>query len=389
MIKDESFINLKTELSNAIVAFDKRENGYNFYFNNHLCYQVFRQSLSDLYYEFIKEIRENLIHFDSDEQVQVYLQMLLHVFEVLDEQIGTYPDFVSPYRNAKMVSKFNIKLSCIHTNSDDLSLMLAFFQYQKKIIRKSIKFIRIFLKKCKKSQIRKASPVISWKDELKDFYPDMMRLKDGVNKISSISGKIKFLQDERMDLSIKFEEKGKNIYSSSINFFFESRIECLKDLLMYESKLRRQTQLDYEEKEVDILFSEILNTLEKANSQISKDKIKADIARGIKIIKSFSEGNINSERAVSNSPELNWTESKAALVELIYALHSSHSINDGRVDIKTIAELFETIFSIELGDVYHTFSEVRNRKIEQTKFIDLLKDSLLSKMKEIDEKSWK
>ncbi|RUT79057.1 hypothetical protein DLK05_05665 [Ancylomarina longa] len=267
--------------------------------------------------------------------------------------------------------------------------MLAYFQYQKKIIQKSMKFIWIFLKRCKKSNIGTKPRVLSWKDELKDFYPDMMRLKDGVNQISSISGKIKFLQDERMDLSIKFENKGKDLYSSAINFFFESRIECLKDLLMHESKLSKKIKFDQEELEIEIFLREILQTLEKANSQISKDKIKEDIVRGIKIVKSFSEGNLNFENEKFDSPQLNWTESKAALVELIYALHSSHSINEGRVDIKTIAELFESMFSIELGDVYHTFSEVRNRKIEQTKFIDLLKDSLLAKMKESDEKSWK
>jgi len=389
MIIDVNFFNLKTELSSAIVAFEKRENGYNFYFNDHVCYQVFERNLSDLYYEFIKEIRENLIRFDSDEQVQIYLQMLLHVFEILDEQIGTYPDFVSPRRNAKMVSKFNIKLSCIHTNSDDLSQMLAFFQYQKKIIRKSIKFIRIFLKKCKKSQIRKASPVTSWKDELKDFYPEMMRLKDGVNNIAKISDKINFLQDERRDLALKFEEKGKDLYSSAINFFFESRIECLKDLLMSESKLNEKAKLGQGDKDIDNYLKELLYTLEKANSQISKDKIKTEIEKGIRLVKSFPNGNITSESSESDSLGLNWTESKAALVELIYALHSSNSINDGRIDIKAIAELFGSIFSIELGDVYHTFSEIRNRKIEPTKFIDLLKDSLLSKMKEIDEKSCK
>jgi len=64
-------------------------------------------------------------------------------------------------------------------------------------------------------------------------------------------------------------------------------------------------------------------------------------------------------------------------------------LNKGKVEIKTIAKFFENLFSIELGDVYHTFSEIKNRKIEPTKFIDLLKDSLLSKMKETDEKPCK
>jgi hypothetical protein len=389
MIVDENLKILKAELSNAIVAFEKEEIGYKLFFNNHLGFQEFKQNLNLLYYEFIKEVRNNLINLKTDEESHIYLEMLLHVFEILDDQIGLYPDFVSPHRNAKIISKTNMKFSCIHTCSEDLSQMLIYFQYQKKIIRKSIKFIRIFLKKCKKSNKQNNFSTPSWKDELKDFYPDMIRIKDEFNKISSISEKIKYLQDERMDLALKFEEEGIDLYASAINFFIESRIECLKDWLMHESKSRKSSKLDYDEKEIEIILREILHILENANSQISKDKIKTEIEKGISLIKSFPNGNITSECSESDSPSLNWTESKAALVELIYALHSSHSINGGRVDIKRIAKLFESVFSIELGDVYNTFSEIRNRKIEQTKFIDILKDSLLSKMKEIDEKSCK
>jgi len=389
MIIDVNFINLKTELSNTVVAFEKENEGYNLYFNNHLGFQEFKQNLNHLYYEFVNEIRANLIDLKTNEESQIYLEMLLHVFEILDDQIGVNPDFVSPHRNAKMFSKANMKLSCIHTCSEDLSQMLVYFQYQKKIIQKLIKFIRISLKRYEKSNIQSNFPVPSWKDELKDFYPEMMRLKDGVNQISSISEKIKFLQDERRELALKFEEKGKDIYSSSINFFFESRIECLKDLLMYESKLNENAKFGQGEKVIEIYLKELLCTLENANSQISKGKIRAEIEKVISLIKSFPNGNINSNGVKFNSSSLNWTESKAALVELIYALHSSHSINDGRADIKTIAKLFERIFSLGLGDVYHTFSEIRNRKIEQTKFIDLLKDSLLIKMKDTDDKSWK
>ena len=87
-----------------------------------------------------------------------------------------------------------------------------------------------------------------------------------------------------------------------------------------------------------------------------------------------------------DSFNFNWTESKVALVELIYALHSSQSINRGRVEIKEIARLFEIIFDIQLGDIYRIFLEVRSRKIEQTKYMDYLKDSLIRRMDEADGK---
>ncbi len=81
-----------------------------------------------------------------------------------------------------------------------------------------------------------------------------------------------------------------------------------------------------------------------------------------------------------------WTGSKTALIELIYALYSSKSINSGKVDLKEMVKVFEKVFNIELGDFYRTFVEIRNRKIERTKFIDNLKQSLINRMDEADAK---
>ena len=87
-----------------------------------------------------------------------------------------------------------------------------------------------------------------------------------------------------------------------------------------------------------------------------------------------------------NSPQLQWTASKAALIELIYALQAQNTFDNGQSDIKCIAKHFENIFNIDLGDFYHTYLELRNRKMNRTKFLDLLKDSLINKMDEQDEK---
>ena len=43
------------------------------------------------------------------------------------------------------------------------------------------------------------------------------------------------------------------------------------------------------------------------------------------------------------------------------------------------------MFNVSLGDYYRTFLEIRSRKINQTKFIDKLKESLTNKMLESDE----
>jgi len=79
-----------------------------------------------------------------------------------------------------------------------------------------------------------------------------------------------------------------------------------------------------------------------------------------------------------------WTENKVSLIELIYALHSSKAINKGKFDIKNLSTIFEKIFHIELGDIYRSFTEMRLRKKERTKFLDFLRDRLLNKMDEDD-----
>lgn len=83
-------------------------------------------------------------------------------------------------------------------------------------------------------------------------------------------------------------------------------------------------------------------------------------------------------------PNLHWTGSKTALTELIYALHSQGIFNNGNADIKPIVKVFESTFNIDLGDFYHTFMELKSRKINRTKFLDTLKETLIRKMDEQD-----
>lgn len=84
-------------------------------------------------------------------------------------------------------------------------------------------------------------------------------------------------------------------------------------------------------------------------------------------------------------PQLKWTHSKAAMTELIYALHSCRAINDGSMDIKELVIAFEWLFQIDLGNFYHTFVELRMRKKDPSKFLDLLRAALLKRMDDADD----
>lgn len=84
--------------------------------------------------------------------------------------------------------------------------------------------------------------------------------------------------------------------------------------------------------------------------------------------------------------DLSWTASKTDLVELIYALQASKAIKGGKIEIKRMATICEKIFSIDLGNFYRTYLEIRERKMDRTSFINHLKQSIEAKMDEDDQK---
>lgn len=87
-----------------------------------------------------------------------------------------------------------------------------------------------------------------------------------------------------------------------------------------------------------------------------------------------------------NQKRLKWTGSKVALIELIYALHYQGVFDNGNNDIREVAQYFESAFDIDLGNFYQTYLELRNRKMNRTKFLDALREELIRRMDERDEK---
>ena len=93
----------------------------------------------------------------------------------------------------------------------------------------------------------------------------------------------------------------------------------------------------------------------------------------------------NQKSQVDPKIKQNWTGSKVALIELLYALHSEGVFNNGASDLKDIAAYFENTFNINLGQYHRAFLEIRMRKGDRTKFMTSLKENLRKRMDYSDE----
>ncbi|MDQ2720437.1 MAG: RteC domain-containing protein [Bacteroidota bacterium] len=83
--------------------------------------------------------------------------------------------------------------------------------------------------------------------------------------------------------------------------------------------------------------------------------------------------------------DLIWTSSKVSLVELLYALQSTGSFNNGSIGIKDLANELQSLFNVDMGNYYRAFQEIRIRKSSRTSFMDQLKTRLIKRMDDSDE----
>jgi hypothetical protein len=131
-----------------------------------------------------------------------------------------------------------------------------------------------------------------------------------------------------------------------------------------------------------------LNNFEPAFSS-SHDHILSQIIANDRLV-TFLKEQIESIKYPQNFPhvvdmgcfkdqDFNWTDSKSAIIELIYALHANKSINKGKCDIRELTAYFEKVFNVKINDIYRGFQDIKSRN-SQTKYIDSLKTALQDKI---------
>ena len=145
---------------------------------------------------------------------------------------------------------------------------------------------------------------------------------------------------------------------------------------------RREMELNFESFyfERDPKFSTHFDF--KAARLLANDMLAAYLNCKLVEIKTKME-NVNNHDIQSKE---RWTDKKADLIELIYAIHAAESINAGDVELKVLGAIFEKSFNVDLGDVYRTFLEIRSRKGERTIYLKRLTETLNKRMDDADNK---
>ena len=90
-------------------------------------------------------------------------------------------------------------------------------------------------------------------------------------------------------------------------------------------------------------------------------------------------------RKIERKSNLKWTASKVAFTELVYGLHHVNAINNGNTDLKEVAEILAAVFNFEVGDFYKIYTEIKNRKLNKTKFLDEMSRKLIDQINKSNE----
>ena len=177
--------------------------------------------------------------------------------------------------------------------------------------------------------------------------------------------------------------------------FIELEINRLNNFFLNESEFSRYMELNQNHLD-EFYFTRKFNFnlasktylfYTDPNYNTSHDLVLAELNANKLYLKflqqQFNNMNNSIEVNFSSTTKLQWTESKAALIELIYALHEQKAFNGVKVDLKDIASFFQNVYEFDKADVYRTFTELKSRKKSQTQFLDELSFNLSSRMREI------
>jgi hypothetical protein len=180
-------------------------------------------------------------------------------------------------------------------------------------------------------------PVAEGKCRQKYYSGELHRLKDEYREQISNSDFFRYYRSGRTDLDHEFFELGKINFNNGL------------DSYVFEIDPLFSTYYDY--KVASIVASELMYSY-------LMSKIKPDYVE------------------LPEDKEFYWSDSKNALIELVYALYAARSISSGRAGIRKITSVLQVLFRIKLGDIHHAFHRMKVRSGSRTAFLDRLKTSL-------------
>lgn len=232
---------------------------------------------------------------------------------------------------------FEIKIQILKVGFKNDSEEINFFKNIKpQILGKLIYYNKVF-------RAETSCPVNNGKMYHTFFSNELEELKQEYNEHISNSDFYRYYRSGRTDRDSEYFTLGKINYHNGLNSF------------VFEVDPSFSTYYDY--KVARIIANGLLYTylLEKINPE-QKPELMLQNPESVK--------------------DIFWTDSKNALIELIYALHASGAISHGKIGIRKISLAFHILFRTPLGDIHHAFHRMKDRTGSRTVFLDKLKEAL-------------
>ena len=227
-----------------------------------------------------------------------------------------------------------VKKQIVEKGFKDESAEIDFFRNIKpQILGKLIYYNKLF-------RIETSCPVNNGQMYHTFFSNELEELKQEYKDHICNSDFYRYYRSRRIDRDKEYFMLGKINYHTGLNSF------------VFEIDSSFSTYYDY--KIAKIIANELLYTY--LLSKVNLDQKTDFILQNPESVKDFF-----------------WTGSKNALIELIYALHVSGAISNGKIGIRKISLVFHHLFRIPLGDIHHAFHRMKDRAGSRTMFLDQLK----------------
>ena len=220
--------------------------------------------------------------------------------------------------------------------NDDVEEIEFFRDIKPHILGKLIYYNKVF-------RIETICPVKSGKMYHKFFMGQLQQLKQEFKEHICGSHFYRYYRSGRNDRDQEYYMRGKINYRNGLN--------------SYVFEIDHQYSTYYDSKIARIIANELIYTY--LIMKINPDDVSGTILQN-----------------PDSTKDIFWTDSKNALIELIYALYASGVISHGKIGIRKVSLVFQVLFHIPLGDIHHSFHRMKDRAGTRTSFIDHLKVSL-------------
>ena len=171
--------------------------------------------------------------------------------------------------------------------------------------------------------------------------------------------------------------------------YYEAELQQLKNFVdehgdFYEYYRRKATYLDHKyfvrgQFDFKMSVDAYLYSFDE-NFTTSHDHLIAQIIANDRLEKYLLQSVYHIEgyfyEKFSDKSPLTWSGSKSGLIELLYALHVMRCFNGGNGDFSETVKFAAKSFNIDVGNIYKTLHEIKNRKTGRTKFLTALAESL-------------